>query len=112
MDKLCTMLNIRNNTSRVVTDFHVRCMSQVVNLAIGDYFKEVHGQIDEIRSFLSAMRSSVKHRDIFESTRRQIGLTVALPGLHVLNRWSSTFEMIQNAYKERTVLISLTTKVN
>lgn len=52
MSKLCTRLNIRNNTSRVVTYLHVRCIADVVNPAIGDYLKDVHGQMDQIRSCL------------------------------------------------------------
>lgn len=35
------MLNILNNTSGVVTDLHLRCITRVVNLEIGDCLKEV-----------------------------------------------------------------------
>lgn len=75
MNKLCTMLKIRSNSPRVVTDLHVRCIAHVVSLESGDCLKEVPG-IDKTRSLLAAMHSSVKRSDIFESTLRQIRVTV------------------------------------
>lgn len=103
MGKWWTMLNIWNSTLKVLTDLHLRCIAHVINLATCDCLKKVHGQIDQIRSLLSALGSSIKRHGIFESTRRQLRLTVTLPGLDVVTRWSSSFEMVQKACKSSTV---------
>lgn len=112
MSKLTDMMNIRNNSARCVQDIHVRCIAHVVNIAVKDCLAEVHDHISQIRALLSAIRSSVKRRDIFETTQRQLGLTVGMPSLDVPTRWSSTFTMIRGAYRARSVLNSITTKVN
>lgn len=61
---------------------------------------------------IQAIRSSVKRRDIYESSQKNLGITVGLPSLDVPTRWSSTFNMVLNAYKARAVLNSMTTKVS
>lgn len=108
MAKLCIMLNIRSKKSRVVTDLHMRGIAHIVNFPIGDCLKEVYRQLIHIRSLISALHSSVNRSDKFESTGRSLGFTVALLDLNVVTRWSSTFEMIKNAYNLCMVLNSVT----
>lgn len=112
MAKLIDKMNIKNNTNRRVCDMHVRCIAHVVNLAVKDCLNDVHQEINSVRSLLSAIRCSVKRRDAYEHAERQLGLTVSLPSLDVPTRWSSTFNMIKNAYKARSILNTITSKVN
>lgn len=111
MEKLLDMLNIRNNTSTVITNFHVRCIAHVVHLAVGECLKDIHGNVSLSWSLLSAIRWSIKRRDIYEKTQKQLEITVSLSCLDVLTRWSSTFNMIRNVTKARPILDSMTAKV-
>lgn len=65
-----------------------------------------------IRALLSAIRCSVKRRDLYEITEKQLGLTVSLPSLDVETRWSSTFTMICSAHKAHPIFNSITARNN
>lgn len=120
MAKLTDMLNVRNDTSPVENlNLCVprTIIAHVVNLSVKYCLSEEHVQVYQIRSLLSAMRSSLKKTDIYESTQRQLGLSMSLPSLDVPLRFSATFSLIRNAcklyiYKARPILNSLTNKVH
>lgn len=63
-----------------------------------------------IRSLLSSIRCSVKRRDLYESTQKQLEITVTMPSLDVETRWSSTFHTITKTKKARPILKSIKTR--
>ena len=65
MDKLNDLMNKKNGTSRLVEDFRVRCIAHVVNVAIQNTFQVIQENIESVRSLNTAIRSSVKRRDLF-----------------------------------------------
>lgn len=112
MDKLIEMLNIRNNKFRLVNEFYIRCIAHIDNHSLKHCLNVAHKHGGEIRSLMSAMRSSVKRRYLYEITQKKLELTVTLPSLDVATRWPSTFWMVRNAYKESAILHTLTKKVS
>lgn len=42
----------------------------MINLAVGDYLKDVHEKVNKIRLLLAAMKFSVKQRDIYEKLEK------------------------------------------
>lgn len=74
--------------------FHVRCMAHVNNLAVKECMLKVYSKIEKIRYLLSAIRASVKCRDLFESVSKELHLTCQLPNPDSETRWSSTLIMI------------------
>lgn len=104
------MLNIRNNTNRTVCGIYVRFIAHVVNLAVKVCLPEVHEQINQTKSLLSSMRSSVKRHGVCKATQRQLGLIVAMTSLGVQNQWSSTSKMTKNAYIARVIPNPITGK--
>lgn len=50
MEKVLDVLNIRSNTTSLITIFHVRCIAYVVNLTVGECLKKTHGNDSLLRS--------------------------------------------------------------
>lgn len=83
---LTNMLNIRNNTSCLVVEIHVQCIAHVwciahvVNLVVEDCVRDMHEHVNQSDAYYQncSLQSSVKHHDICETTKRQLGITVAL----------------------------------
>lgn len=84
--------------------YHVRCMTHVINLVVNKSMLQVHRMIETTRHIVSAMRASVKRRDLFESLRKEINLTCDLSNLDHETRWSSTFVLIKSALCGRRAL--------
>ena len=101
-----------SGSHRSIRDFHVRCIAHVVNLAVRECLSQVHSEIQAIRALLNSIRSSTKRRDLFERVRDEMGeVHTHCPGLDVVTRWSSTFNMIQDAYNARNVLNSVSSRL-
>lgn len=96
--------SIDPNMPQLRSHFHIRCFAHVLNLATKECMKDIHSHISKIRALLSTLRSSVKRRDLFNEVKTELGLKYELPSLDCETRWSSTFEMISDAFKCRRVL--------
>lgn len=92
-------------------DFHIRCISHVVNLAVKDCMKLVHKEIEKIRSVCNAIRCSTKRRDKFGEISKQLKLNVEIPCLDTETRWSSTFTLIKKSIKAKRVINSMVRQV-
>ena len=99
---------MKNQTDKTVEEIHVRCIAHIVNLAVKDCFTLIHDKIQQVRSLVSAINSSVKRRDLFENARKTLKLSVSVPGLDCETRWSSTFTMVKDAYDAKRVLNFIT----
>lgn len=108
MIQLLHQINSRSNNSRTITDFHVRRIAYVVNLAEKDCLQIVHLKTDSVRGLLSSIRSSVKRLDMYESIQNSVGIHHELLCLDARTRWFSTFDMIHQSYMARSVPDKLT----
>lgn len=73
-----------------------------------------NGNIYQISSLLSAMRTSFQRSYKCEEKHIQLGLTLKMPSLYISARWSFTyffFGRIRNGYGARSILNSNMTKV-
>lgn len=77
------ILNSGNNACRTVDELHLRCIAHVVNLAVKDCLSIVHQNITAIRTLLSAIRSPVNPRDMYENIQNQLAHIVPLPSLNL-----------------------------
>lgn len=114
MVRLTGMLNIRNNSSQTVSKVHVLCFADAIKFAIKDCLTEAHENVNQIRSLLSTMRSSVKRRNIYETIEqpyRAYNCTTAIIACSK-NWWPYTLLMIYKAFKGRTMLNSIPSKAN
>lgn len=103
ISKLNEHINPRNGTNRHVGDFHVHCLTHIVNFAVKHAFKLIKIRIYLARFLFFAVRCTVKHRDLFGLMMKYLSLNVSILSLGVQNRWSSTFNMITSAYKAKRV---------
>lgn len=108
MTRLKTMINAENPTNKSVYDICVCSIAHIVNMAVKERLTDVHTNIHQIRKLISAVRSSVKRRDLYEKTKIQMGLTIPLPCLAVRTRWSSTYKMVHGETMAKEVLNSIT----
>lgn len=88
----------------------MRCIAHEITLAVKDRVTIVHENITEIWTILTAIRSLVKHSDLQQNIQNKPRLTVPLPSLNVLTRWSSIFLMIRNAHKSHAILDTIATR--
>lgn len=85
--------------------FNVRCHAHVIDLGVKDRLHFILKDVDSIRSLVTSIRCSVKRRDTFEQVKAELEESnVALPGLDVYTRWSSTYAMIKRDYEGIKVL--------
>lgn len=106
MSKLNDQMNARNGKNRHVGDFHALCLAQIVNLAVKDAF-------DLLKNLFSPL--SCRHWSMICQTPRLFQINdkdcetkCNNLSLDVETRWSSTFNMITSAYKEKRVFNSMT----
>lgn len=65
----------------------VRCMAQVLDLAVNECIKLRHRKLTKMRKLLTSRRSSNKGQDQFDDMKIKMGLTCRLSGLEVETRW-------------------------
>ena len=83
----------------------IRCIAHVVNLAVKESLKVLHSNITCLGKFSSAIRPSTKQRDLYEQLQVEVNDRNAhLPTLDVGTRLSSSFHMIQSAFKAISIL--------
>lgn len=58
------------------------------------------------------MKMSIQSVWYYETTQKQLGITISAPSLDVVTRWSSTFTMLRNAYRIRVFLNTIRSKVH
>lgn len=84
---------------------HVKCFAHVINVAVKECLVHIASEISAIRSAISSIRSSVKRIDILGKVKSEFGETSAtLPTVDCETCWSSTLEMVRQAYEIRKVL--------
>lgn len=100
------------NANRPNSEFHVRCLAHVINLAVKSCLELVRSEVHSIRKLINSLRASVKRRELFDRVRTELGeRKYDIPSLDVETRWNSTFYMVQAAYKCRHVLSSVIHRV-
>lgn len=72
--KLVEKLNLDFEADYDEEEFHVRCIAHVINLGVRECFGLVKGKLENLRSMILAVRSSVKRRDLFEQLKNGHGL--------------------------------------
>ncbi|XP_022683481.1 zinc finger BED domain-containing protein RICESLEEPER 2-like [Setaria italica] len=86
---------------------HVRCCAHILNILVQDGMKIIHEGIKKIRELLKHIISSPSRMQAFN----EIAVVNGLPtkrgiALDIPNRWNSTFKMVAEAIKYKTVLNS------
>lgn len=79
-------------------------------LAVKESLNLIHRNVSAIRALLPAIRCLVKRRDLYVSTEKQLGCSVA--ALNMDTRWSSTFNMIYKAQKFKPIQNLITTRLH
>lgn len=86
---------------------HVRCCAHILNILVQDGMKIIHGAIDKIRELLKHVDSSPARLQDFNTIASRMGLSTK-NGIYldVPNRWNSTWKMLVEAQRYKSVLNS------
>ncbi|KAM0906297.1 hypothetical protein ACQ4PT_016860 [Festuca glaucescens] len=86
---------------------HVRCCAHILNILVQDGMKIIHGAIDKIRELLKHVDSSPARLQDFNTIASRMGLSTK-NGIYldVPNRWNSTWKILVEALKYKSVLDS------
>ena len=102
--EMCSGIRLLGN-SLGRTNFHVRCMVHIVNIAAKAVFAIIHKFVSSIRKIVGAIRVSAKGRERFDSSKEALNLSnILLPALDVETRWSSTYFMLDRALSAESIL--------
>lgn len=103
MHKSDVSLNVGNNTKRLLFEIHVRCIVCVVSLAVCGLLRDEHEHFNRTLYFIQDIRFIVKERDNYESTQKQIFITVGCSLNDYLAFLSSALKMIRVSRRSRSV---------
>ncbi|CAO2176214.1 unnamed protein product [Urochloa humidicola] len=86
---------------------HVRCCAHILNILVQDGMRIIHEGIKKIRELLKHLDSSPSRIQAFNEIAMVNGLSAKRGiALDIPNRWNSTFKMVDEAIKYKTVLNS------
>lgn len=106
-------LNMTRYRFSALSDFHVRCIAQVINISVKYFLRLIRNLVSNVPSVINSIRCFFKRRQMYNDIRveLQIGAHVTVPPLDVETRWSSTFTMLRAAYKARRILSEISNRV-
>lgn len=84
--------------------FHVRCMADVIILALKECISKVHSKVFSMPKLVGASRSSVERRHLFETIKNKINGLWGMLNMDKVTKWSSMFDLISQLFKVRRVL--------
>lgn len=101
---------IRNHKHELLFEgehLHVRCSAHILNILVQDGMRVIHTAIEKIRELLKHIDSSPSRLQVFNSLAVGMGLNPK-SGIYldIPTRWNSTFKMLKEALKYKTVLNS------
>ena len=97
MEELELMLN-NNGISFKKEDSHFRCLCHVLNIAVQESMEFQINTVSKVRTFFSKIKNSPKKMEQFKEKCRLSGDKFTKPQVDTPTRWSSTYNMLNNAF--------------
>jgi len=96
---------LKNYSSEEI--IHFRCFAHIINLSIRGGIEVFKEDLENLRSLLSFIKSSVKKTELLAKTCETLKINYYKPKIDNITRWNSTFEMLECALKLKPAITYL-----
>jgi hypothetical protein len=96
---------LKNYSSEEI--IHFRCFAHIINLSIRGGIEVFKKDLENLKSLLSFIKSSVKKTELLAKTCETLKIHYYKPKIDNITRWNSTFEMLECALKLKPVITYL-----